>query len=47
MVVEVDIAVNHLVGFREGRRFVAVNALCFEDGEEIFRHGVVIRIPLP
>ena len=47
MVVKEDISVNHLVGFREGGRFVAVNALGFEDGEEIFRHGVVIRIPLP
>ena len=31
MVVEVDIAVNHLVGFRESSWFVAVNALCLED----------------
>ena len=45
MVVKVDIAVNHLVGFREGRRFVAVDTLRFEDGEEIFRHSVVIRVP--
>ena len=45
MVVKVDIAVNHLVGFREGSRFVAVNTLGFEDGEEIFRHSVVIRVP--
>ena len=29
MVVKVDIAVNHLVGFREGRRFVAVDTLRF------------------
>ena len=47
MIVKVDIAVNHLIGFRKGSRFMAVNALGFEDGEEIFRHGVVIRIPLP
>ena len=45
MVVKVDIAVNHLVGFREGRWFVAVDTLRFEDGEEIFRHSVVIRVP--
>ncbi len=31
MVVEVDIAVNHLVRLRKGNRFVPVNALCFED----------------
>ena len=36
MVVKEDISVNHLVGFREGGRFVAVKALGFEDGEEIF-----------
>lgn len=44
MVVKMDIAANHLVGFREGSRFVAVNTLRFEDGEEIFRHGVVIWV---
>ena len=31
MVVEVGIAVNHLVGLRKRSRFVPVNALCFED----------------
>mgnify|MGYP000112376585 CR=1 FL=1 len=41
MVVKMDIAVNHLVGFQDGSRFMAVNALRFEDGEEIFRHGVL------
>ena len=35
MVVEVDVPSNHLVGFREGGWFVPVNALCFEDREEI------------
>ena len=44
MVVKVDVAVNHFIGLREGSRFVAVDALCFEDREEIFRHSVVIRI---
>ena len=43
MVVKVDIAVNHLVGFREGRRFVAVDKPRFWGGEEIFRPSVVIR----
>ena len=33
MVVEVDIAVNHLVGFREGSWFVSVDAFCFEDSD--------------
>ena len=31
MVVEVDIAVNHLVCLRKRGRFVPVNALCLED----------------
>ena len=47
MVVKVDISVNHLVGFREGSRFVTVNALDFEDGEEIFGHCIVIWVPFP
>lgn len=47
MVVEVDIAVNPLVGFRESRRFAAVNALCFKNGEEIFRHGIIIWVAFP
>ena len=46
MVVKVDIAVKHLVGFGKGCRFMAVNALRFKDGKEIFRHGVVIWISL-
>ena len=45
MVIKMNIAVDHLVGFREGSRFVAVNALRFEDGEEIFRHGVSYGFP--
>ena len=31
VVVEVYVAVNHLVSLRESSWFVAVNALCFED----------------
>ena len=33
MVVEVDIAVNHFVGFREGSWLVSVDAFCFEDSD--------------
>ena len=33
--IEINIAVNHLIGFREGGRFVPVNAFCFENREEI------------
>ena len=44
MVVEVDIAVDHFVCFRKSSRFVSVDTLSLEDGEEIFRHGVVIWV---
>ena len=39
-----DIPVDHLVCFGESGRFVEVNTFCFEDGKEILRHRVVIRI---
>ena len=45
MVVKVDVAVNHLIGLGESGRFVAVNTFGFEDGEEIFRYRIVIRVP--
>ena len=35
VVVKMDVTVNHLIGFREGRRFVAVDTLRFEDRKEI------------
>lgn len=44
MVVEVNIAIDQLIGFRESSRFVTVNTFRFEDREEIFRHGIVIRV---
>ena len=47
MVVKVDITVNHFVGFGEGFQLVSVNTLRFEDGEEIFRHGVVVWVSFP
>ena len=43
VVVKVDVTVNLLIGFIEkDGRFVAVDALGFENGEEIFRHRIVI-----
>ena len=45
VVIKMDIAVNHFVGLGECSRFVAVDALRFENREEIFCHCVVIRIP--
>ena len=44
VVVEVDIAVNHGVGFAQRGRFVAVDAFGFENGEEVFRHDIVVGI---
>ena len=45
MVVEVNIAINQLIGLRKDSRLVTVNTFCFEDREEIFRHCIVIGVP--
>ena len=45
MVVKVNASVNHLISLGNSGRLVSISALCIEDGEEIFCHGVVIRIP--
>ena len=47
MVVEVDKAVNAFISLSESFRLVPVDALCFEDGEEVFSHGIVIAVPAP
>ena len=47
MVVEVDEAVNTFIGLPESFRFVPVDALCFEDGEKVFSHGIVVAVPAP
>ena len=44
MIVKVDIRVNRLVRLGKDSRFMSVNTLCFEDGEEIFHRGVIIWI---
>lgn len=44
VVVKMDIAVNHFICFGEGCRLMAVDALCFENGEEIFCHCIVIWV---
>ena len=43
VIVKVDISVNHLV-LRESGWLMSGNTLCFKDGEEIFGHGIVIRV---
>lgn len=45
VVIKLDIAVNHLVGIGDCSRFVAVDALHFENREEILCHCIVMRIP--
>ena len=44
VIVKVDISVNHLIGRRESGWLMSGNTLCFQDGEEIFGHGIVIRV---
>lgn len=44
VVVKVDVSVNHLVRLGKRSRFVPVDALCLEDGKEIFRHRIVIGV---
>lgn len=39
-----DREINHLIGLGKSNGLVAANALCFEDGKEIFRYGVVMRV---
>lgn len=45
VVVEMNITINHFIGFIEGHRFVSVNTLGFENGEKIFCHRIVIAVP--
>ena len=45
MVVKVDVSVDHFISLGKSGRFVPVNTFCFEDREEIFRHGIVIWVP--
>ena len=44
MVIEINIEINPFVGFFERSWLVPIDALHFEDREEIFRHSVVIAV---
>ena len=46
MVVEVNVSVDQIIGFFHCLGFVPVDALCFQDREEIVSHRIVIRVPL-
>ena len=45
MVIEMDILVDQIVGLLKCLELLAVDAFCFQNTKEIFRHCVVIRIP--
>ena len=47
VVIEVDVPVDQIVGFTNHLRLVPVDALRFQNREEIFGHCVVIRVALP
>jgi len=42
VVVEVDITVDHSVDLTERSGFVTVDTFCFENGKEVFLHGIVV-----
>ena len=46
MVVEVNVSIDQIIRFPESLWLVSVDTLCFQDGEEIFCHCVVIRVTL-
>ncbi len=47
MVVEINEIVNQLSGLLKSLDFLAVDALCLENGEEIFCQRVVIAVSTP
>ena len=44
MIVEIDIVIDQLIGLIEGSGLMPVNAFCFEDGEEIFSHSIIVAV---
>ena len=44
MVVKSDIFINESLCIMDGLRLVKTNAFGFENGKEIFRHGVVVWV---
>ena len=47
MIVEIDEIVNEIIRFLKRLWLMAVDTLRFENGEEVFRHSVVIAISTP
>ena len=46
MVIEVNVSVNQLIRFMQCLGLVSVDALCFQNREEIFCHCIVVWISL-
>ena len=44
VVIKVNVAINHGVCFTKRLWFMTINAFCLEDGEEVFSHGIVVRV---
>ncbi|EFB76558.1 hypothetical protein SUBVAR_04927 [Subdoligranulum variabile DSM 15176] len=44
-IVEMDVLVDQMVGLLKCLELLAINALRFENGKEIFHHCIVIRVP--
>ena len=47
IIIEINVFVNEKSRFIEGFDFLPIYTLRFENGEEIFRHGIVITVPAP
>ena len=45
MVVEIDKLINKFSGMLKRGDFLPVDALGLKDGEEIFRHRIVVTVP--
>ncbi len=45
MVIEIDVEVYPISGLVKGGWLVTVDALYFQNAEEVFCHGVVITVP--
>ena len=46
IIIKVNVFVNELPRLVEGSELMSVNALCFENGEEILSHSIVIAVSL-
>ncbi len=47
MVIEMNLAINHILGLLEGGRRMTVDVLRFQNAKEIFGQSIVVRVPTP